>query len=491
MRLGGANMKKRITKIVVISLVAVLLATSLILGIKVIDKNAGDTIRSGEGFLATTWAWFFPEKEEPVDIKMFSAYTDVEQFKNVPAMVTKGQIVPAEDYGNENYLIQVNGSTEEEYNEYLKTLEKAGFKKHSENGEDKMEGYAVTAAFQKDNLTLTVSHGLNIDRTFISASYDLPLSDHLIYKDEYMEGADPNAKTKVHMLQMEASQGCSFIYELKNGHFVIHDGGLQQEAEYLLDYLDSLTPGDEIPVIEAWFISHCHNDHYGAMLKITQRQNWLNRIRVNGFYYVEPSATLFTNLTTQTDPSGNSVITAAYQLFKTEDGGTPEFYRPQFGQRYYFADIMIDVTMTLEQLPLEGFRGTDFNDTSLWLMHHIEGQRMLFAGDSGQSGTYAAIEMFDKEYFDMEIFIPFHHGINVYDHFTNYCTYDTVLYPSWRAMSIWETREDLKAELENDNLKAKAKEVYHFGEGTVVVTFPYHVGEAEVLEGFTATYVPL
>ena len=58
-------------------------------------------------------------------------------------------------------------------------------------------------------------------------------------------------------------------------------------------------------------------------------------------------------------------------------------------------------------------------------------------------------------------------------------------------MSIWETREDLKAEQENENLKAKAKEVYHYGEGTVIVTFPYSVGEAEVLEGFATDYVPL
>ena len=470
MRLGGANMKKKGTKLVLLSLITLLLTGAILFVLLKVFKK---------------------EKAEPVDVKMFSAYTDVEQFKNVPAMDTKGQIVSAEDYGNENYMITVNGSTVEEYKAYLDTLTKAGFKKHSDNGEDAMEGYALTTAFQKDNLTLTVSHGIKIDRTFISATYDLPLSEHLIYKDAYMEGADPNAKTKVHMLQMEASQGCSFVYQLKNGHFVIHDGGLQQEAEYLVEYLNELTPGDEIPVIEAWFISHCHNDHYGAMLKITQKQSLLRKIRVNGFYYVEPSATLFANLTTQTDPTGNGVITAAYQLFQTEDGGVPEFYRPQFGQRYYFADIMIDVTMTLEQLPLEGFRGTDFNDTSLWLMHHIDGQRMLFAGDSGQSGTYAAIEMFDKEYFDMEIFIPFHHGINVYDHFTDYCTYDTVLYPSWRAMSIWETREDLKAEQENENLKAKAKEVYHYGEGTVIVTFPYSVGEAEVLEGFATDYVPL
>ena len=58
-------------------------------------------------------------------------------------------------------------------------------------------------------------------------------------------------------------------------------------------------------------------------------------------------------------------------------------------------------------------------------------------------------------------------------------------------MSIWETREDMKAEVENDNLKAKAKEVFHFGEGTMVLTFPYKLGTAQRMEKFDTVYSPL
>ena len=471
--IGGAEkMKKKITIISLVALLTILLAGTIF---GILWKVIGVT-----------------EEVKPISLEMFSAYNpDIEEFKTVPVMETQGKIYKAEDYGKKNYLINVEGSTVEEYKAYLKVLEKEGFKKHSENGEDAMEGYAMTTSYTKDNLTLTVSHAVKADRTYISATFDLPLSEHLIYKEEYVKNNIEGKKTKVHMLQMKASQGCSFIYELKNGHFIVHDGGVPQEAAYFMDYITGLVPEGEKPVIEAWFISHCHNDHYGVLTEITQNQAWLNQIYVEGFYYVEPSALLFSKLTTQTDPNGNFIITRAYRMFKTENGGTPKFYRPQFGQRYYFCDVVIDVSLTLEQISQEGWRGTDFNDTSLWLMHKIDGQRMLFAGDAGQQGIYAAIQMFDKEYLAMDIFVPFHHGINVYDQFTEQCTYDVVLYPSWRAMSIWETRADLKAEEENNNLKAKAKEVYHYGEGTMVLTFPYKLGTAQRMEKFDTVYSPL
>lgn len=466
------NMKKKLPIIGLLALITVLLTGAILV---VMLKLTGDE----------------EANKEPVDITMFSAYTDVEEFKNVPAMVTEqGKVNEVVDAGNKNYLIDVSGSTVEEYKTYLKTLEAAGFKKHSDNGEDAMEGYALTASYKKDNLTLTVSHAISVDRTYISASYDLALSDHLIYNEKDAKSR-VNANTKVHMLQMVGSQGCSYIIQLKNGHFVVHDGGMQQEAANFMDYMTGLVPKGEKPVIEGWFISHCHNDHYGVLTEIVQNQAWLNQIYVNGFYYVEPSQDAFNQLTTQSDPSGNMILTRAYKLFKTQDGGRPEFYRPQFGQRYYFSDVMIDVCLTLEQLPMSAYLGTDFNDTSFWLMHHIDGQRMLFSGDASTQSTYVVTEMYDREYFDMDIFIPFHHGINVYDHFTDYCTYDVILYPSFRDTSIWDTREDLGAKEENENLKSKAKEVHHYGDGGVVLTFPYKLGTAEKLEDIQDIYKPL
>jgi len=433
-------------------------------------------------FLVVQLAIAKSKEETPPDITMMSAYTDCEEYQNVPAMVTKrGKIQKPEDYGNKNWVLSVNGSTVEEYKEYLKTLEASGFKKHSDNGEEGMEGYVYAASFMKDNLTLTVSHAIREDHTYISASFDLPLSDYLIYKESSMEGVPADAKTKVHMMELY-NIGNSFVIQLKNGHFVIHDGGNPYDGPYLVDYLEKLTPGDEKPVIEAWFISHAHGDHSGALQNIAEDKKMVDRLYVEGFYYVEPSSEVFSMLTMGAGTGENWFLTRCSNIFKSTSGKAPKMYRPAFGQRYYFCDMIIDVSLTLEQFSIDSYFSDDFNDTSTWLMHYIEGQKFLIAGDTHHTGMRVAMNIFEKDYFVLDVFAVFHHGINVYEYFTEYCTLKTVLYTSFREASIWDPKVAYLARVEdNEILRNSCEEYVSHGGGTVVLTFPYEVGTYEKL----------
>lgn len=459
-------MKKKVTIVALIALLLVLLTgVFLVIMLNVTAEDAPE------------------EEEKVVDITMFSAYTDHEVYQNIPAMKTEnGKFSAVEDYGKKDYLMNVNGSTVEEYKEYITTLEKAGFKKHSDNGEDAMEGYAYTASFTKDNLAFTVSHAIREDHTYLVASPGDSLSPHLVYDDSYMDGVTPDAKTSVHMLELHTN-GNSFVIKLKNGHFVVHDGGIAKDAPYLLDYLESLTPGDEIPVIEGWFISHAHGDHSGALLAISKNVQWVNRVRVEGVYFSQPSPMVYEKLTMGGEDPTNGMMTGmVHAAFKDQNGNAAKSYRPLFGQRLYFCDIMIDVSLSMEQFPPEAYYSNDFNDTSVWLMHHIEGQRFLIAGDTHHTGMRVAMNMFEEEYFDLDVFAVFHHAINVWDYFTDYCTYKTVLYTSWREASIWEpSRPSLARVAENEHLRQSCEEYVSHGEGTVVLTFPYKVGTYEKL----------
>lgn len=415
------------------------------------------------------------------DTTTFAAYSNAEALQEVPVMKTEGAIEEPEEYARKGYIIDVNGSTVEEYKEYLKTVEKAGFKKHSDNGEGAMEGNVMSTSFTKGEVSLTVSHAVHADHTYISAGVNSPLSDYLIYKEENTKNLPADAKTKVHMVELIA-QGNSFVTQLKNGHFIIQDGGKAADAAYLLDYLESLTPEGEKPVIEAWFITHPHDDHAGAMIKIATTPEYLKRISVEGFYYYDLSDAMLNFLKLQPGGEISRKVTMYYRAFKTTKGEVTPLHRPQFGQRLYFCDTTIDICFTIEQCTKGTLENFDLNDSSIWLMHNIEGQKFLVAGDANFCSQNTATAILDRDYFELEIFATPHHAINMYQEFAETLKVDTMLYTSFLSGSIWQDGTWRQAEAANEYARQNVKEYYHYGDGTLILTFPYALGSIERLE---------
>ena len=172
-------------------------------------------------------------------------------------------------YGAGTYVTYIEDTTKADYEAYLKKAEEKGFAKYTDNGEG-LDNAVFCSTYTKDGLVLTVSYYSREKKINISFYQDFPLSKHLIYKDSYVEGNREGTKTKLHMLELRR-MGNSFVFQLKNGHFVISDGGEACDLVYLLDYLENLTPEGEKPVIEAWVISHGHGDHCGALSAFVDR----------------------------------------------------------------------------------------------------------------------------------------------------------------------------------------------------------------------------
>jgi len=60
--------------------------------------------------------------------------------------------------------------------------------------------------------------------------------------------------------------GNSYVFLMNNGKVVVMDGGMKEEELYLRGFLAAL--GNEV---EAWFISHPHHDHIGALNEILKK----------------------------------------------------------------------------------------------------------------------------------------------------------------------------------------------------------------------------
>jgi beta-lactamase superfamily II metal-dependent hydrolase len=73
--------------------------------------------------------------------------------------------------------------------------------------------------------------------------------------------------------------GNSYVFLMESGKVAVMDGGLKEEAPYLRGFLAAL--GNEV---EAWFISHPHHDHIGALNEILEDPG---DIRINTIYHSE------------------------------------------------------------------------------------------------------------------------------------------------------------------------------------------------------------
>ena len=101
-------------------------------------------------------------------------------------------------------------------------------------------------------------------------------------KSTYMQNA-------IHMLKSVTDTiGDSFIITTADGRVIVIDGGHRSETPYFLEYLKKVT-GQAKPHIDAWFLSHAHDDHCEVFLEVAEhhaREVTFDKVYVN---FPEPS----------------------------------------------------------------------------------------------------------------------------------------------------------------------------------------------------------
>ncbi len=71
--------------------------------------------------------------------------------------------------------------------------------------------------------------------------------------------------------------GNSYVFQTKTGKVIVFDGGRPDEALFLRGFIGAL--GNEV---EAWFISHPHDDHMGALWEILKDRRGM---KINHIYH--------------------------------------------------------------------------------------------------------------------------------------------------------------------------------------------------------------
>lgn len=328
------------------------------------------------------------------------------------------------DYGDGSYVYTVSDSGMALYNAYLNAMKNAGVAAYANNADDtaSLASQGVyNAVFQKEDWVLSITHVSKKATTYLSMSTAQSVSEYLIYDEADVANNAEDSQTALYMMEL-AQVGNSFVIQLKNGHFVINDGGTTlEELQYLISYLQKLAP-DGVPIIEAWTISHLHTDHFKVLRQFLEDEDVRNVIRVEGFYINTPNEETV-DMSENPREVHNQIQRAygAISLLKTTKGDTPEVYHCHAGERYYFNDITMDVMFTQEQVDLPNLDPTEkvisdgFNETSTWLMFTIEGEKILIAGDAGRVAMSYVTSAYDSIYIKADVLSAFHHGVNTYN----------------------------------------------------------------------------
>ncbi|MBQ9552519.1 MAG: MBL fold metallo-hydrolase [Clostridia bacterium] len=102
----------------------------------------------------------------------------------------------------------------------------------------------------------------------------------------------PNTMNRnaVHMLRsVRRTIGDSFIITTEDGKVIVIDGGSRKETGYFIAYLKAAT-GQKTPHIDAWFLSHPHDDHCNVFLDVVEHYgDLLSFDRVYADFAEEPS----------------------------------------------------------------------------------------------------------------------------------------------------------------------------------------------------------
>jgi len=163
--------------------------------------------------------------------------------------------------------------------------------------------------------------------------------------------------------------GMTYLIRASDGNFILIDSGAgeYEEAAHIWELIESQHAGDKKPVIAAWFITHPHLDHFGGFVKFMDAYG--DRVQLKSLLYnwALPEMTAPSNDLTQFDRAVASL------------GKETLIITPRTGQRFVYADAVIDVLFACEDLYPAYI--SNLNDTSLVMRMEINGRRILWMGD--------------------------------------------------------------------------------------------------------------
>ncbi|MBQ6264952.1 MAG: TIM barrel protein [Clostridia bacterium] len=237
-------------------------------------------------------------------------------------------------------------------------------------------------------------------------------------------------RNAIHMLKSVTDTICdSFIITTDDGKVIVIDGGHKTETDYFIEYLKAVT-GDNKPHIDAWFLSHAHDDHCEVFLEVVENRS--SEVTFDRVYANFPDASFYEGY----DDWAVTVITDYNRLLPVFKDRASELKE---GDVFNIGSAEFTVFYTFNP------EWKNCNDGSTIMRMDLGGVSVMFTGDAAvNAGNYVVEKYADSGVLNCDICKMAHHGQDGVDkNFYEAVSPEICLWPtpSW----VWDNR--------NGNLK--------------------------------------
>lgn len=303
------------------------------------------------------------------------------------------------DVGEGAYMLYKLTSSKDDYEAYCEKLKAAGYALHTTNTINTV----LFATYYNEDIVINVQYGGDNERSLRIVIE--PMANTTLPMLAPPEDANSDVTgSSISMLDHPnvADGNLCLVIQLSNGHFIIVDSNTNGTQKGISDFLKAKAP-DGKPVIEAWILTHFHQDHIGGFIDFVSNSRCMRDVTIKSIIYNFPQRQVLSTAPGATD-QGNI---AKFPIRLEKTGAT--VYQARTGQKYYFGNAEVEILWTYEDIMPHNVFTDRTNPTCIGFSITIEGQKIMVTGDTSAEEFTAAYKKFGA-YLKSDFVQLSHHG---------------------------------------------------------------------------------
>ena len=238
--------------------------------------------------------------------------------------------------------------------------------------------------------------------------------------------APPTPPSTIAQLELEQSNGMSYVARLKDGRYIIVDGGAESWSNKLnlFAYLSDNNTREGKPVIACWIITHFDGDHFDNAYSFWK--TYRSRVEIQGIAYTTPDPSEFDerpgddDYTKEQKGLAKAVLVERLARWENVDDWFPNafFWDLTAGEERTFSDVKVKVLITAKERVPDNIYTNNQRSAVFQLIFTQDTEDtaddkkfMVFGDNSGDARQQWLIATYGKDVLKSDVMQTIHHGL--------------------------------------------------------------------------------